>query len=79
MPSEMVSIYGLYVVYCKQTCLHDSIRVVNGACFVYFSVLTLSFLHFYILFKISRLYSFIKNKLSKLTKLKIIIPGAAST
>ena len=49
-------------------------------CFVFFSALTLFFLHFYFLFEISRLYSFIYIKLSKFTKLKIfIIRGSFQT
>ena len=57
------SVFAVYnVVCCKQNCLHDNIRLENKACFVFFSALTLFFLHFCILFKISRLYSFKKKK-----------------
>ena len=65
------------MVCCKQTCLHISICLGNRDCFDFCSALTLFLLHFYILFKVSRLYTDIasyKIKLSKLTKLKILIP-----
>ena len=57
-----MSVFAVYIVVhvcCKQTCLHDSIRVENGACFVIFSALTLFFFTFLYFTWISRLYSFI--------------------
>ena len=45
MPSEMVSICGLYVVCCKQT-----IRLGNKACFVFFGALKLFFLYFFVFY-----------------------------
>ena len=60
------------IVWCEQTYLRDNIRLGHRACFVFFSALAF-FLHFLVLFKISRLYSFKKNNFSKLTKLKIPI------
>ena len=53
VPSEMVNIYNLYVVCCKQTCLHDSKCILEiELFFVFFSALIYFFLHFCILFKI---------------------------
>ena len=72
MPSDVVVFEVYIVVCCEQTCLLDSIRLGNRACFVFFSALTFHIFVFY-LRSVGYIASY-KIKLAKLTKLKILIP-----